>query len=146
MLSLFCFCSLVHSLLYTSFHFLYEQPMQCLSLSPFYSDFPCTCTYTRWTEWHEVTENVCGNPTFYIEGDKSLCKWKIEKIHSRWGKIVYPKCKSNNMQLIGHDENSLHVCIFCGNSNHIRRSTTIKSKLLNEKSYNLHRLTKNTNI
>lgn len=53
------------------------------------------------SEWvNEVTENVCGNPTFYVQGDKSLFvfivaflfsfvrsfvqKWQIEKCTEMW--------------------------------------------------------------
>lgn len=55
---------------------------------------------------NEVTENVCGNPAFYVQDDKSsvfflCCKWQIEKCAERCRKIVYPKWLA---KYIGHEE------------------------------------------
>lgn len=70
-----------------------------------FTDFVCS-TLKRGE--HGVTENVCGNPTFYVQGDKSFCKWKIEK-SDEMRKNRLPKIR---LKYIGHVENSMHVQIF----------------------------------
>lgn len=51
-----------------------------------------TCTERRIK--HKVTENGCGNPAFYVQGDKSFNKRKIGEYDEIVGKLLFiQKCK-----------------------------------------------------